>query len=123
LAGQAQPGLHISGVTLIDGAFLVKLEEGLDLADDLAAGGLGFEQLPEEALEGQPQGVNARAAVGALVFGGEQRRGQQVVQVLLELSQGGLAKGLGRAPAQGGQPRTEGREVGCQHRAVILPPY
>jgi len=123
LPRQAQSGLHISGVALIDGTLVVELEERLDLADDLAARGLGFEQLPEETLEGQPQGVNALAAVGALVFGGEQRGGEQVAPGRLELGQGGLANGLGRAPAQGGQPRAESREVRGQHRAVILPPH
>jgi len=122
LGGGAQ-GLHLSGVAVIDRTLVVELKERLDLANDLAAGGLGFEELPEEALERQPQGENALAAVRSLLFGGKQRSGQQVAQVLLGLGQGGLANGLGGAPAQGGQPRAEGREAGCQHRAVILPPY
>jgi hypothetical protein len=62
-------GLHVSRVTLVDGAFTVQAEKGLHLADDFTAGGLGLEQLPDEALEGQAQGEDALAAVGALLFG------------------------------------------------------
>ena len=64
----------------------------------------------------------ALAAVGALVFAGQQRGGQQVAEVFLELGQGGLAQGVGGAAAQGGQAGTEGGEEGCVHRAVYIPP-
>ena len=103
-------------------AAAVQPEQGLDLADDLPAGGLGFEQLPEKALEGQAQAKDAVAAVGTFVFGGEQRRRQEVAQVFLELGQGRLAKAVSGPAAQGGQSGTEGREIGCVHRAVYIPP-
>ncbi len=86
----------------------MQAEEGLHLADDLAAGGLGFEHLPEEAFEGQAQAEDALTAVGTVLFGGEQRGGQQVAEVFLELAQGGLAHGVGGAAAQGGQAGAEG---------------
>ena len=87
---------------------------------------VGGEHLPDEALEGQAQGEDALAAVGAVVRGGEHMGGEEVTQVLLELGQGGLADGLGGAAAQGGQAGAEGgeeRRVDHGHKAVYIPPY
>jgi hypothetical protein len=119
---QAQAGLHASRVALIDRALAVQPEEGLNLPHDLPAGGFGFEQLPDKALEGQAQGEDAVATVGALVLGGEQGGGQEAAPVFLELGQGGLAQGVGAA-AQGGQPGAEFREKRRVHSAYIYLPY
>ena len=103
----------------------MQAQEGLDVADDFAAGG-GGEHLPDEALEGQAQGEDAGAAGGAVVRGGEHVGGEEVPQVLLELGQGSLADGVGGAAAQGGQAGAEGGEEGRGHhvhRAVVIPPY
>ena len=118
---QAQAGLHVSRVALIDRALAVQPEEGLDLPHDLPAGGFGSEQLPDKALEGQAQGEDAVAAVGAVLRGGEQRGGQEVAQVFLELGQGGLTKRAGAA-AQGGQPGAEFGEKRCFHSEYIYLP-
>jgi hypothetical protein len=45
----------------------MQAEEGLDLADDRAAGRVGCEHLPQETFQGQAQGVNPRAIEGAFV--------------------------------------------------------
>jgi len=88
----------------------------LDVTDHFAAGRFGFEHLPNKTLEGQAQAKNPPAAVGALRGGREQRRWQKVAQMFLKLAQSGLADGLGRAAAQGGQTGTPGGEVGCLHK-------
>jgi hypothetical protein len=97
----------------------VEAEEGLDLADDLAAGRPGLEQLPDETLEGEAEVEDPVAAVGAFVLGGQQRSGEEVAEILLELSQGGLADGLGGAAAEGGQAGTPGREIRSVHVRYI----
>ena len=89
----------------------MQAQQRLDLADDFTAGGFGFEHLPDKAFESQAQAEDAVAAVGADLFGGEQRRGQKIAQMVLELGQGGLADGGGGA-AQGGQAAAQAREVG-----------
>ena len=66
-------------------AATVQPEQGLDLADDFPTGGFGFEQLPEEALEGQAQTEDAVAAVGASVLSREQRCREEIAQVFLQL--------------------------------------
>src|SRR5213592_2718438 len=102
----------------------MQAEEGLHLPHDLAAGGSRLEHLPEEALTGQAQAVDAMTAVGAFVFGAEQGDGQQIAEVFLELAQSALAQGLSGAAAQSGQAATEGWEIrGVQHRAVSIPLY
>jgi len=111
--------LDVGRIALIDRCPALQAQEGLDLTDDLAAGGFGFEQLPDEAFEGQAQAEDAVAAVGAVLLGGEQRRGQKIAQVLLELGQGGLAEVWGGAAAQRGQPGTQTREIGSMHSKYI----
>ena len=123
-AWQALAGLDIGRVAFVHRRAPLQAQEGLDVTDDFAAGGVGFEHLPEEALAGQAQVEDAVAAVGAFVGRGEHGRRQELPQVLLELSQGGLPKRGGRAAAQRGQAGTEGwEEGGLRHRAVVLPPY
>src|ERR1017187_6252718 len=117
--GPAEPALDIDGVALIDVAAALQPEEGLNLAHDFPTGGFGVEQLPEEALEGQVQTKDAVAAVGALVFGREQGRWEEVAQVFLELGQSGLANQVSGPAAQGGQPGTEGGEIGCVDRKSV----
>ena len=123
LLGQSLPSLDVGRITLIDQSPTGQPEERLDLADDFAAGGFGFEQLPEEALESQPQREDAVAAVRTFFLRGEQGRGQEVVQVLLELRQGGLAEGLSGPAAQGGQAGAQSGEIRSVHKAVYIPPY
>ena len=67
----------------------------------------------------------ALAAVGALVFAGQERGGQQAAELVLALAQGGLAQSGDGAPAPGGEAGAEGGEEGRAHRAVEvdLPPY
>ena len=102
----------------------MQAQQGLDVADDFAAGGVGLEQLPDEAFEGQAQGEDALAAVGAFLHSGEQGGGEEVPQVFLELGQGGLAEGWDGAAAPGGQAGAEGgQERRVHHRAVSIPPY
>ena len=102
----------------------MQAEEGLHLAHDLAAGGSRLEHLPEEALTGQAQAVDAMTAVGAFVLGAEQGDGQQIAEVFLELAQSGLAQGLSGAAAQSSQARAEGWKIrSMKHRAVYIPLY
>jgi len=101
----------LTRVALIGVASAMQSAEGLHLADNLPAGGFGFEQLPDKALEGQAQGEDPLAAVGPVPLGGKKRGGQEVAQVFLELGQGGLAEAVGGAAAQGGQTGTEGGEI------------
>jgi hypothetical protein len=80
--------------------------------------------LPQEALEGQAQAVDAITAVEALVLAGEQWDGQQIAEVFLKLVEGGLAQGLRGPATQGSQARAEGWKIRSnQHRAVYIPPY
>jgi hypothetical protein len=79
------------------------LEESLDGAHHFAASGAGLEHLPDETLEGQAQGIDAMAAAGTAVLGGQQGWGQQVAEVLGEGEQIELTHGAGRALAQGGE--------------------
>jgi hypothetical protein len=113
--GQSLAGLDIGAIALLNGTAALETEQGLDLADDLATGGLGIEHLPDETFEGQAQAEDALAAVGTILFGGEERGGQQVAQVLLELGQGVLAQGVGGAVAEGGQLGAPGGEAGSMH--------
>jgi hypothetical protein len=75
--GQPLPRLDIGGVAFVHPTATRQPEQGLDLAHDFAAGGVGFEHLPDEAIEGQPEAENPVAAVGSLVRGGQQRGGSR----------------------------------------------
>lgn len=121
--GQAMAGLDVGGGVVVGRGEAVQPAERLDLADHFPAGGAGIEQLPEKAFEGQPQGIAALAAVGALVGGGEQVGGDELGELLAQLGEGALAQGLGGAAAQGGQWGAPGREAGGVYRAVYIPPY
>jgi len=68
----------LTRVALIGVASAMQSAEGLHLADNLPAGGFGFEQLPDEALEGEPQVEDPVATVGALVLRRKQRRREEV---------------------------------------------
>lgn len=115
LPGQAVARLDIGRVVRIDPPPAVQAEECLDVADHLAAGGGWVEQLPHEAFEGQAQAEDALATVGPLLGGRQERGREDLAQVVLELTQGGLAEGVGGAPAQGGQPGAEGGKERCFH--------
>ena len=119
LQGQALAGLDIGRVAFIDRRACAQAAQSLDLAHHFTAGSAGLEHLPDKAFEGQGQGEDPVAAVGSLVPGGEEGEGQAVAQVLLELSQGGLAQGVGGASAEGGQAVAEGREVRSVHSKYI----
>ena len=89
-----------------------RTKERLDLADDLAAGTVGIEDLIEEGKESAPQAIDAIPAVGAFLSLGEQARRQerseeffQVQQVLLAQGVDPLAQG-GEAGAKGGEERS-----------------
>ena len=116
--GQTLASLDIGRVACLDGTFVMQTEERLYLAHHFATGGSGPEHLPDEAFKGQAQAEDALPAVDPVLLGGKERRGQEVAQVFLELSQGGLADG-GGAPAQRGQPGTPTREIGSLHSKYI----
>ena len=115
--------MAIGAGTVLDPAPPLEPEQGLHLADDLPTGGLGLEQLPEEALESQAEAVDAFAAVSPLVLGGKQVDGQISSQARLQLGQGDVAESLQGAAAQRSQAGTERGEIGCMHKAVYIPPY
>jgi hypothetical protein len=64
---QASAGLAKAAGIPVDRALVVEGKECLDLPDDLAAGALGVQDLIEKAKEGASQGIDALAAVWALV--------------------------------------------------------
>jgi hypothetical protein len=121
--GQALAGLAIGAGVFVDRTAAPEAEERLHLADDLAAGGLGFEQLPEETLEGQPQAVDPVTAIASLLFLGQEVGWKDAFQVPFQFGQGGLADGVGEAPTAGSQAGAELRKEGRVHRAVYIPPY
>jgi hypothetical protein len=81
-AGKALARLDVGGGALIHLALAQRLEERLDGTDDLAAGGSGFEHLPQEAFKGQPQAENALAAVGACPRARQEFLGNKLTQLL-----------------------------------------
>jgi hypothetical protein len=117
--GQALASLDIGRVAFIDWGAAAQAQERLDLAHHLATGGPGPEHLPDEAFQGQAQAKDALPAVGAVLLGAEERRRQKIAQLLLKLGQSGLSDGVGGAPAQNGQPGTEGGEMRCWHSKYI----
>jgi hypothetical protein len=74
--GQSFSGLAVGAVALIDGALVVEGKERLDLADDLAAGAMGVENLIKKPKESATQAIDALTAVGALIGLAQQARGQ-----------------------------------------------
>ena len=98
-------------------------KQGMNLAHNFAAGGLGFEHLPKEAFAGQAQRENALATIGAVVLRAEQRSGDQVAAVFLELAQRGLADGLGGPAAHGGEAGLQGGKIRCVHKPVYIQTY
>jgi hypothetical protein len=116
--GQALAGLAIGAGALVHRAETFEPEEGLNLAHDLTASSLGFENLPQETLEGQPQAIDALAAVVRLVLLGKEMKRKEAFQIMLQLSQGGLLDLLGGGTAGRGQAGSELREEGCVHGPV-----
>ncbi len=84
------------------------------MADDFAAGGVGLEDLIEEAKEGAAHAKDSLAAVGAIVGLAEQARGQEGSQELLQMTETLLAQALD-ARAHGGEARPEGGKEGGVH--------
>jgi hypothetical protein len=97
----------------------VEGKERLDLADDLAAGAIGIEDLIEEAKKGASDVIDSITAVGAFVGLGQKARGQEWTEELIEVEEALLAQDL-NAVAQGSQALTQLREVGCVHRQVYI---
>lgn len=76
LLGQTQAGLDIGRIGFRDRRPARQGAQGLDVADHLAAGGPGFEHLPQKAFEGQAQREGALAAVESIFLAGQERGGQ-----------------------------------------------
>ncbi len=98
-ARQEVPRHPVSGLTVGAGAFVDRAatdegKEGLDLADDLAAGALGIEDLIEKAEESAAEGIDALTAVEAFVGLGEQVRGQERGEELFQVQEILLAQGV-----------------------------
>jgi hypothetical protein len=93
----------------------LECDQGLELADDFAAGAFGVEHLPEERPEGALLGVGA---IAAILLGGsfwEEAGGQAGVEAVLQLSQGASLEsfdGVSQAGAAGGQAGSPDREEG-----------
>ena len=84
-----------------DPAPAAQAEQRLDLAHDFAAGGFGFENLPDEALESQAQAEDALSAVGALLGGGEPMGRESVLKEARQLVGAGGQLGFGRGHVRG----------------------
>jgi hypothetical protein len=111
LQGQAEAGLTVSAVVVIDTPAVLETKQGLGLADDLAAGTSGIEGLIKEAPEGAPEREDALAAVGALVGLREKPGGDELTEEIFELEEALLADTLDAA-TEGGQAGAPGREEG-----------
>jgi hypothetical protein len=118
--GQSFAGLAVGAGVFIDRALVLEGKQGLDLADDFAAGGIGLEHLAEEAKEGAAHAIDALTAVAALVGLGKQARRQERLEQQLQVAKTLLAQVLDPA-TQGRQAGTEGRKEGRVHRAVYIP--
>ena len=122
--GQALACLHIGRSALVNAALALGLKEGLDGADNLAAGGLGFEHLPEETFQGEPEAENTLATVGTRLGRRQEFRRQKLAQLLRQRRKVQLTQGLEGALSLGGQSGAQGRkERRRHHRAVDIPPY
>ena len=64
---QSLSGLAVSAVAGINVTLVVEDEEGLNLADNFAAGAVGVEHLIEESEAGAAHAVDALAAVGTCI--------------------------------------------------------
>src|SRR5580700_1283779 len=115
ILGQAVARLDISRGAFIDGAPALSLKERLHGADDLTAGGPGFEHLPQETFKGQPEAENAVTAVGSLVRRRKQFRGKQLPQLQQKRRKIQLAQVVEGAPALGGQLGAQGGEEGSNN--------
>jgi hypothetical protein len=66
-------------------------KESLDLADDLAAGGIGLEHLPDPAPEGAGQGKDALAGMISRAVLWKQKVRERRAEALLDLRERSLA--------------------------------
>ena len=101
--GKPLTGLDVGGGALIDRAPAQRLEEGLDGVNHVAAGGPGFEHLPDEAFESQAQAKDPLATAGTLVLGSQEMNGEKVAQLLTQGQELQGTQGLGGALAEGGE--------------------
>src|SRR6266849_4313393 len=88
------------------------------MAGNFPARGPWIEELPKETFESQTEGEDALAAIKSFLLGREQRRGEQIAQLLLQLAEGGLTNRLSAAPTEGGESGTQGWEEGSEHRFI-----
>jgi hypothetical protein len=117
--GQAQAGLAVGTGARVDVAEAVVLEEGTNVADDLAARTTGMEDLIEEAPESAAAGEDPFTAVSPLIGWGQESRGDVLAEEVFELEEARLAHLLDAA-ATGGEAGTELREERCVHRPVHI---
>ena len=124
---QPGAGLAVAAGVVVHRVLAREEALGLELADDLPAGGVALEHLPEETPPGAAHGVGPLARAG--LRGIERREaGEARPEDVLEFVEGAAAQvGAGgaqraarraaEAAAPGGEPR------GVGHRAVYIPPY
>ena len=125
--GNLAASLTIGAGGFIDRAGAFQGEERLNLAHDLATGGVGLKNLPNPAPEGAKQGKDALPAVILSLARVEEAGGKGGSEAGLDLGEGGTAKlvGKGLGGTHGSQPvAPSGKEGGLGHnRAVCVPPY
>ncbi len=125
--GQAGFGPTVSAVLWGEWRLVLQIKEGLELTNDLTAGGRGIKALPEHAPEGALAGVVTVAAV--LVSGGlgEEIGGHPRGKTGFQLAEGKGAHGTDEFGGTGAHRieavRPRGKEGGLRHRAVYIPPY
>jgi hypothetical protein len=112
--GQAPAGLAVGAGARVDVAEAVEPEAGAGVADDLAAGAAGMEDLIEEAPEGAAAREDPLAAGGALLGRGEEAGGQELAEPAFELKETVLAHRLAAA-ATGREAGAEPGEEGGVH--------
>ncbi len=117
--GQTAAGLAVGAGAFVDPALVVQCKEGLDLANHLAAGAFGVEDLIEKTEEGASHRINTLPAVGACVSLGEHPGGQLRLNQLFQVGQA-LWSHLLDPLAQSGQPGPEGGKEGGMHRPVYI---
>ena len=124
---QAGARLAIGAVARVKVMHAMKPQNSLQLPDDLAAGGVFIEHLPEEAPESAADGIGPLAAFVAGLGRAQDRGGKDRAEAAFQLGEGALAdvsqdRGSS-APhwGQDGQPLSENRRM-FHTRAVYIPP-
>lgn len=118
MGGQFVPRLAVCAAVLVNGGQPQQRVQALELAQNLAAGGVGLQHLPDPAPEGALEAEDPAAGVGTLRGFKQQVRRQGGSEGLLDLGKGGTTPGLdglAEAGSQGSQLRAPGREEGGLH--------